>query len=75
MVGIKHAMFLGDELAEMIDQYLDGEIDAIKSMALEQAIHRLIPDAKQRIHFAEGILESAAWQQQGEMWMPEVDLG
>lgn len=64
MGGIKHALILGEELAEMIGQYLDGEGDGIKSMALEMAISCLIPNAAQRIHFAEGILEGAAWQQQ-----------
>ena len=66
MGAIKHALIIGEELAEMIIERLDGESEAIGSLALETAIRHAMPDAAQRIHFAKGILASAEWEQQFE---------
>lgn len=64
MGAIKHALIIGEELAEMIIEHLDGEGEAVGSLALETAIRCVMPDAAQRTHFAKGILASAEWEQQ-----------
>lgn len=66
MGAIKHALIIGEELAEMIGEHLDGESEATGSMALETAIRCVMPDVAQRIHFAKGILAGAEWEQQFE---------
>jgi hypothetical protein len=58
---IKHALIIGEELAEVFADHLDGESEATKSMALQWAV-RFILSADERMELGKGIMDDANWE-------------